>query len=226
MATVARERVRPSRAPGGSGGNALPGRSRRGRWPAGLIGALALILLLDGVVARLPVRPDYRSRLASSWDSAYRRRIGARGAGGGPVLRRQPDQAGCRPARAGSPPRPVRLQPGRAGGTAADRRFPAPSRPRSGPSTPRADRELLTAPAGAGPAREPGVVGRLPARGERLELACAPTPSWPPPCSFMASSASPSSREAFRAALGFGAPTPRRPPGWKRAGSPGSATGS
>ena len=50
----------------------VPGRSGGGRWPAGFLGALALILLLDRAVARLPVRSEHGSRLASSWESANR----------------------------------------------------------------------------------------------------------------------------------------------------------
>lgn len=45
-------------------------RSRR--FPAGLIGALGLIVLLEAMLARMPGRPDDRSRLASSWRTAMR----------------------------------------------------------------------------------------------------------------------------------------------------------
>src|SRR5580693_8460636 len=49
-------------------------RSRR--CPAGLIGALGLIVLLEGIVSRVPARVDDRSRLASSWQTAMRRAAG------------------------------------------------------------------------------------------------------------------------------------------------------
>jgi hypothetical protein len=49
-------------------------RSRR--FPTGLIGALGLIVVLEGIIARVPARPDDRSRLASSWQTAMHRASG------------------------------------------------------------------------------------------------------------------------------------------------------
>ncbi len=51
-------------------------RVRSRRFPAGLVGALGLIVLLEGILARVPARPDDRSRLASSWQTAMRRASG------------------------------------------------------------------------------------------------------------------------------------------------------
>lgn len=48
------------------------GPAPRRRWPAGLIGAVALIVLLDGIIARIPIGVEHRSRLNWSWDSALR----------------------------------------------------------------------------------------------------------------------------------------------------------
>jgi hypothetical protein len=42
----------------------------RAGWPAGFIGALALILVLDGIVARISIGLTQPSRLASSWEAA------------------------------------------------------------------------------------------------------------------------------------------------------------
>jgi hypothetical protein len=58
LATLAGEQIRPR------------------RWPAGLIGALGLILLLEGFIARVPARLDDRSRLGSSWQTAMSRASG------------------------------------------------------------------------------------------------------------------------------------------------------
>lgn len=55
------ERVR-ARVPVASG--------RRGAWPAGFVGALAMILALDGIVARISIGLRHPSRLASSWEAA------------------------------------------------------------------------------------------------------------------------------------------------------------
>jgi hypothetical protein len=54
----------------------LLARSRAAHWPAGLIGAIGLILLLEGPIARLPVHPDPRTRLAASWANASREATG------------------------------------------------------------------------------------------------------------------------------------------------------
>jgi hypothetical protein len=46
------------------------GSDHRGLWPAGFIGALALILVIDGIVARVSIGLGHPSRLASSWEAA------------------------------------------------------------------------------------------------------------------------------------------------------------
>jgi hypothetical protein len=51
-------------------------RVRSRRYPAGLIGALGLIVLLEAILARVPARLDDRSRLSSSWQTAMRRASG------------------------------------------------------------------------------------------------------------------------------------------------------
>jgi hypothetical protein len=54
----------------------LPESRPRGAWPAGLIGAVGLIALSQGLIARNPGDVDVHSRLGASWESAYRSAAG------------------------------------------------------------------------------------------------------------------------------------------------------
>jgi hypothetical protein len=72
LAIPARDRTRSAFSPDREGGRNLPVRCRPAGWPAGLLGALGLILLLDGIVAKIPIGLDCPSRLTSSWEAAFR----------------------------------------------------------------------------------------------------------------------------------------------------------
>lgn len=70
MATSVRDRVPVDGDPAPEGRTASVRRDRIGRWPAGLIGALGLILAFEGIIAQMPAGGGRRSRLDSSWQSA------------------------------------------------------------------------------------------------------------------------------------------------------------
>jgi hypothetical protein len=72
LAMSARDRTRSAFSTDREGEGELPGRGRPGRWPAGLLGALGLILILDGIVAKMLIGLHYPSRLTSSWEAAFR----------------------------------------------------------------------------------------------------------------------------------------------------------
>lgn len=67
-----RDRSRDGAASAAAGMAADPDRSRARRWPAGLLGAVALIALVDGMIARIPFDAGPRSRLDSSWHATIR----------------------------------------------------------------------------------------------------------------------------------------------------------
>ncbi len=80
MATAVRDRARSSSAPGSHADAAIPASRPRRNWPAGLIGAVGLIALTNGLIASDPGEVDAHSRLGVSWQSAYH---GAAGDPGG-----------------------------------------------------------------------------------------------------------------------------------------------
>lgn len=72
LPTSARDRTRLRDPSERSDAGTSPERRRVLGWPAGFIGAIGLILLLDGVFARIPAVVDPRSRLGASWQFALR----------------------------------------------------------------------------------------------------------------------------------------------------------
>ena len=72
LAMSARVSTRPTRSPElGEAGDGPESRRRVG-WPAGLIGALGLVLLLDPLIAGTPIGQHGASRLTASWEAAFR----------------------------------------------------------------------------------------------------------------------------------------------------------
>ena len=72
LAMSALDRMQSAFSSHREGASDRPRRGGRPSWPAGLLGALGLILVLDGVLARISIGPHASSRPTSSWEAAFR----------------------------------------------------------------------------------------------------------------------------------------------------------
>src|SRR5262245_27899140 len=70
LATSVRDRVRVDADPTPERQAAGAWKDQIGRLPVGLVGALGLILVLEAIIARMPVGIVHNSRLSSSWRAA------------------------------------------------------------------------------------------------------------------------------------------------------------